>query len=342
MKIWFDLSNSPHINMFHDLIRDLESEGHHIIITARPLANTVDLLNQRGLQHTVVGEHYGKSLFKKIFGYPIRVMQLRKFLQKHRPDLAVAQSSFHSPVVAKLLNIPSIYTNDNEHALGNLPCFIFATRILIPENLSLKKIAKNGVSPKKITQYPGVKEGVYLWSKGEQIQDDRKHNISANKKIYIRPEPQTAQYYNGKQNFLDDTILELQDKYKIIVLPRDANQAKHYKQPKFSSVTVPDKPLSFTSIATDCTLFIGAGGSMTREFAILGIPTISVYQDELLEVDSFLISKGLMLHNTSLKADEVGSYIRSLENKPPELELMNKGKQAYNLFKDEILKFEKQ
>ena len=81
---------------------------------------------------------------------------------------------------------------------------------------------------------------------------------------------------------------------------------------------------------------------MTREFAILGIPTISVYQDELLEVDRFLISKGLMLHNTSLKADEVDSYIRSLENKPPELELMNKGKQAYNLFKDEILKFERQ
>ncbi len=28
MKIWFDLSNSPHINMFYDLIKELESEGN--------------------------------------------------------------------------------------------------------------------------------------------------------------------------------------------------------------------------------------------------------------------------------------------------------------------------
>jgi uncharacterized protein len=342
MKIWFDLSNSPHINMFYDLIKDLEGSGHRVIITSRPLANTVDLLNQRGLAHTVVGEHYGKSLLKKVFGYPIRVLQLRSFLKVHKPDLAVSQSSFHSPVVARLLNIPSIYTNDNEHALGNLPCFYCATKILIPENLPIKNVAKNGVSSKKVMQYPGVKEGFYLWSKGEKIQEDRKHNILGNTKIYIRPEPQTAQYYNGKQNFLDDTILELQSKYKIIVLPRDANQAAHYKQSKFSAITVPDQPLSFSAIATDCTLFIGAGGSMTRELAILGIPTISVYQDTLLEVDRFLISQGLMMHKPQLKAEEVDDYIKGLETKPPALELMSKGKQAYNLFKNEILKFEKQ
>lgn len=341
MKIWFDLSNSPHINMFYDLIKDLEANGHSVIITSRPLANTVELLNQRGLTHTVVGEHYGKSLFKKIFGYPIRVMQLRNFLKANRPDLAISQSSFHSPVVAKLLNIPSIYTNDNEHALGNLPCFYCATRILIPENLPIKNVAKNGVSSNKVMQYPGLKEGFYLWSKGEQIQEERKLNISGNIKLYIRPEPQTAQYYNGKRNFLDDTIEELQNRYKVIVLPRDANQASHYRQAKFSSITVPEKPLSFSAIAADCTLFIGAGGSMTRELAILGIPTISVYQEALLEVDRYLIAQKLMVHKPQLTANDVDQYIKNMKNKPPVLELMNKGRQAYNLFKDEILKFEK-
>ncbi len=327
--------------MFYDLIRELESEGHEIIITSRPLANTIELLDQKGLKHTVVGEHYGKNFIKKVFGYPIRVMQLRRFLKSQKPDLAVSQSSFHSPVVAKLLHIPSIYTNDNEHALGNQPSFYCATQILIPENLPVKNVAKNGISAKKVKQYPGVKEGIYLWSKGEAIQQKRKQNHPDNITIYIRPEPQTAQYYKGKQNFLDDIILELQDKYKITVLPRDANQAKHYKQQKFAATMVPDKPLSFDTIAADCTIFIGAGGSMTRELAILGIPTISVYQDDLLEVDQFLISKGIMLHKPALTAVEVDDYIKSLKNKPPELELMNKGKQAYNLLKNEILKYNK-
>ncbi len=341
MRVWFDISNSPHVNMFYGLIKDLEAGGHEVIITSRPLANTIALLDQKGLKHTTVGEHYGKDFFKKIFGYPIRVNQLRKFLRNKNIDLAISQSSFHSPVVARLLGVPSIYTNDNEHALGNKPAFICATKILIPENLPVERIAKTGVSAKKVIQYPGVKEGIYLWSKGEAIQEKRKQNTSGQVKIYIRPEPQTAQYYKGKQNFLDDTILALQDKYSIIVLPRDANQTAHYKQEKFSKTYVPDKPLSFDEIAADCTIFVGAGGSMTREMAILGIPTISVYQDELLEVDSFLLSKGLMLHEPDITPEKVISYIDSLQNAPPALELMNKGKEAYNLFKTEILKFKK-
>ena len=341
MKIWFDISNSPHVNMFYQLIKELESDGHEVIITSRPLANTIALLDQKGLKHTTVGEHYGKNFLKKVFGYPIRVKQLRKFLKGKKIDLAISQSSFHSPVVAKLLGIPSIYTNDNEHAMGNKPAFICATKILIPENLAVEKIAKAGVSAKKVIQYPGVKEGIYLWSKGEEIQAKRKQNTSGEIKIYIRPEPQTAQYYKGKENFLDDTILALQEKYSIIVLPRDDNQSAHYKQEKFHKTQVPDKPLGFDAIAEDCTIFIGAGGSMTREMAILGIPTISVYQDDLLDVDSFLLSKGLMLHEPNITPEKVISYIESLKNAPPALELMNKGREAYNLFKTEILKFKK-
>jgi hypothetical protein len=341
MKIWFDISNSPHVNMFYQLIKELESEGHEVIITSRPLANTIALLDQKGLKHTTVGEHYGKNFLKKVFGYPIRVNQLKQFLKGKKIDVAVSQSSFHSPVVAKLLGIPSIYTNDNEHAMGNKPAFICANTILIPENLPVERIAKTGVSAKKVIQYPGVKEGIYLWSKGEAIQEKRKHNTTGEIKIYIRPEPQTAQYYKGKENFLDDTILALQDKYKIIVLPRDDNQSNHYKQEKFHKTVVPDKPLGFDAIAADCTIFIGAGGSMTREMAILGIPTISVYQDDLLEVDTFLLSTGLMLHEPNITPEKVVSYIESLKNAPPALELMNKGKAAYNLLKQEILKFKK-
>lgn len=342
MRIWFDLSNSPHINMFHDLIRELEKDGHEVVITSRPLANTVQLLDQRGLKHTIIGEHYGKNFYKKMFGYPIRVMQLRSFLKNKKIDLAISQSSFHSPLTAWLLGVPSIYTNDNEHAMGNKPSFIFASQILIPENLAVEKVATWGVSAKKVLQYPGVKEGIYLWSKGEQIQKERNNATDKTIRIYIRPEPQTAQYYKGKQNFLDDTIIELKDKYSITVLPRDKNQSEHYAQAKFKGVHVPEKPMSFDEIAAKCTVFIGAGGSMTRELAILGIPTISVYQDDLLDVDGYLLKQGLMLHEPSLTSQKLEQFINSLENQSPSLELMDKGKQAYELFKTQILKFKKQ
>jgi predicted glycosyltransferase len=53
----------------------------------------------------------------------------------------------------------------------------------------------------------------------------------------------------------------------------------HYQDPKFAGVRVVTTALDIADIAPDCDLFIGAGGTMTREMAVLGIPTISVYQD---------------------------------------------------------------
>ena len=340
MRIWFDLSNSPHVNMFYQLIKELEIDGHEIVITSRPLANTIDLLNQKKLQHTIVGSHYGKNILKKILGYPIRIVQLYQFLKNKKIDVAIAQSSFHSPVVARLLHIPSIYTNDNEHALGNVPSFICANSVLIPENLSIQQVVKKGASIKKIKQYPGVKEGMYLWSKGEVIKQQREKLSTTNFQIYIRPEPQTAQYYHGKKNFLDETIVQLQQNYQVTILPRDEQQTQHYRKLAFASSYVPKSPLSFDFIATNCSLFIGAGGSMTRELAILGIPTISVYQDNLLEVDSYLISKKLMLHEPDITAQKVINYLEQLQQNAPSLELMHKGKEAYQLFKQEILRYQ--
>ena len=341
MKIWFDLSNSPHINMFHDMIRELESRNHEVIITSRPLANTVELLDQRGLKHTIVGEHYGKNFYKKIFGYPIRVLQLRKFLKDKNIDVAVSQSSFHSPVVAKLLGIPSIYTNDNEHAMGNKPAFMFANTVMIPENLDVEKVVKAGASRKKIISYPGVKEGIYLWQQGESIHEKRIKSTNSETRIYVRPEPQTAQYYKGGENFLDETLIQLQNKYKVIVLPRNSDQANHYKQTHFSKLHVADKPMSFSEIAESCTLFIGAGGSMTRELAILGIPTISVYQDDLLDVDCYLLQSGLMSHEPKLTPEKVDTFLNGINPGKPATELMDKGKKAYRLFIDQIEKSKK-
>ena len=225
--------------------------------------------------------------------------------------------------------------------MGNKAGFYFATSVMIPENLPIENVVKKGASRSRVSHYPGVKEGIYLWKKGERIHKSREGRDTSKVKIYVRPEPLTAQYYKGGLNFLDDTLEKLQHLVTVIVLPRDKTQAAHYKQEKFSSLVVPDKPLEFDQIAEDCTLFIGAGGSMTRELAILGTPTISVYQDELLEVDKFLLEKGAMLHQPDITSDKVMEFLRSLEDKKPDLELMQKGRDAYQLLKSNIYKLKK-
>lgn len=326
MRIWFDLSNSPHINLFAALIKDLMRE-HEVIITCRPLANTIDLLDLHGFSYTVVGKHYGGKFSSKIMGYPVRVKQLYQFLKKAKPDIAISQSSFHSPLTARLLGIPSIYMNDNEHAMGNIPSFVFASKILIPEFLDRKKVHKQWARDSKIIQYPGVKEGIYLWNAAIPA------TLSGEKFIYVRPEPWIAQYYKGALNFMDDMLLYLKDRYKVVLLPRGKDQARHYEQEKFTGIKVLNKPLSLEQIASDCRLFIGAGGTMTREMAVLGIPTISVYQDALLDVDQYLIDKGMMVHLPNLTGQGAVEYLTNCEQKGANSLLLDKGKETYALIK---------
>ena len=339
MKIWFDISNSPHVLLFKDMIAELQKQGHDILVTSRPLANTIKLLDQNHISHTPIGIHYGKNTWKKVFGYPIRVYHLWKYLRKKNIDIAVSQSSFHSPLVAFLLGVPSIYTNDNEHAVGNIPAFVFANKILVPESFQIRPNALRNLVSKKTQFYPGLKEGIYLWRKSNYNDGYQQNPIQPKYKIYVRPEPSTAQYYSGGENFLDQFLLEAIPKYDITLLPRNEDQVLHYSKPEFKGLKVSVSPMSFDSITKDCDLFIGAGGSMTREMAMVGIPTISVYQDELLGVDKILLDEQAMVHKKHISLVDVEEVLsKSLRNQKTS-SLMVKGKIAYDQFLQAINEF---
>lgn len=334
MKIWFDLTNSPHVSFFKQLISELKNENHEVIVTSRPLSNTIPLLELYNIDFTVVGTHYGKRSIKKILGFPIRIFQLYKFLKKNKPDIAIAQASYYLPVVAKLLRVPSIYTNDNEHAKGNWPAFMCATRILLPEFLKINDISMPFISRKKVINYEGVKEGIYLWN---DYLDYNYASTNIKPTIYIRLEPSLAQYYNAGINFMDDIIYAMKDIYNVIVIPREISQIDHYSNSRFSGITVLKKPQPLSEIVGKCNLFIGAGGTMTREMSVIGIPTISVYQDQLLKVDEYLISQGLMVHVKELTIEYVNEYLKEKIEKKRNTEILKKGHSTYNKVKNMLV-----
>lgn len=336
MKIWIDLTNSPHVNFFARMVTELQ-RSHEVILTSRPLANTIDLIEMNGFPYHVIGKHYGQSKVKKALGFGVRVWQLYRFLKDKKVNAAISHSSFYSPIVGRMLGIPAIYLNDNEHAAGNRISFLFADHIMIPEFLDLKKVEKQGAKPHKILPYPGVKEGVYLWDYAPVVGDSFIAERDGRKIIFVRPEPWTAQYYKGERNFMDKLLLDLKERFKIVLLPRGKIQEDYYRDTRFAGITVPEKSISLSEIMALCDLFIGAGGTMTREAAVLGIPTISIYQDELLDVDRFLIEKGFMVHQLNPDAGFVVHFLESIGKRPPDRELLKKGHEAYEMIKRTLL-----
>lgn len=286
MRIWIDISNAPHVNFFKQFIQEWQ-EKHDVVVTARPLSNTLDLLKKNNISYNCVGAHYGKRKISKIIGFFKRSNDLCRFLKSKSIDVAISQSSFYSPYVAKKLGIPCIYTNDNEFAKGNYIGFLLAQHVLLPE--PLESWVGNRFFKKRAKFYPGIKEGIY-------IQPLVKTDENGKKVVYFRPEPWHAQYHDFAADMFDSMLVGIAEEYEIIILPRDGAQRTHFQElsEQHPNISVPDGVETVETISKNCDVFLGAGGSMTREFALMGIPTVSMYQGTLLEVDKYLISKGLL------------------------------------------------
>lgn len=333
MKIWIDFINTPQVSFWVPFIKEFKNDNHKIILTCRDSGNTVELLKQQRLDYQIIGKKVGNGVLQKLLFSPKRIYQLYSFISKNNPDVAASQSSFYQPIVARILGIPCLYTNDNEHAKGNLVGFIFARRVLLPIALFSEKFTKKWPLRSKILFYPSVKEAIYLSQNPDLIQ------LISGKKItiYFRPEPWSAQYYNGPLNFFDETVLMLASEFKVVILPRDPNQIVHYQQEKFNQIFIAEKPLNLKDIISDCLLFIGAGGSMTREFAVLGIPVISIYQAEKLCVDKYLVDKGQMKIKPDITYEEIKIELLKGNSSQKDSSILNEGKESFNLIKELIV-----
>lgn len=332
MNIWIDIANAPHVNFFKRLIDDWTSAGHNVIITARPLSNTIPLLQKHNIEYTEIGRHYGKNLLAKSIGFFVRCFQLWSFLRKQNIDVAISQSSFYSPPVARALNCFCVYTNDNEFAKGNHLGFVFAQKILLPE--ALKEWADSKYFREKVEYYDGVKEGIYLHELIDTF--NRPINKQKDQHIFFRPEPWTAQYHNNSNNEFSALLSELARKYLITILPRGEEQSRYFKQLNNPRINVQETALTLTELAKKCDIFIGGGGSMSREFSLLGVQTLSTYQGELLAVDKYLIAAGVMKHSRELEASAIISRLQQTEPTANSSKLQKLGVNAYNLIMKSI------
>ena len=333
MKIWIDFINTPQVSFWIPFIREWEKENHELLLTCRNSGNTVALLQLNGLNFHIIGEKAGKGKLQKSTLFPRRVTKLYSFIRKNKPDIAASQSSFYQPIVSRMLGIPCLYTNDNEHAKGNLFGFRYASKVVLPVAFKNSDFTRKLPLSSKVSFYPSVKEAIYL----SQQHDLISKSGSEKNVIYFRPEPWSAQYYKGPLNFFDQTLLKLSEEYKVIILPRDKNQVEHYKQTKFSKIIVAEKPLTLKEIVNNCKLFIGAGGSMTRELAVLGIPVISIYQEETLKVDNYLVEKGCLTINPKVTYDEIKSKLNNGKASTKDLSVLNEGKESYKMIKKLIV-----
>src|SRR5579862_4456559 len=162
MRIWVDLTNSPHVLVMRPVIEKLRERGHEVEVTARDFAQTLGLLERFGIAHTAIGHHRGGHLAAKARGLAGRSYALTRWARGRRFDRALGHGSNDITVAAALLRIPSATTFDYEWATvqHNVNCRL-ARNVVVPDAIPPERLYRYGARG-KIRAYPGLKEEYYL------------------------------------------------------------------------------------------------------------------------------------------------------------------------------------
>src|SRR5688572_16599124 len=251
MKVWIDITNSPHVLFFRPLIRLLQEDGHEVEVTAREYAQTLEVLQLHGIAHHVVGPPHGAvSALGKARALAGRLPALRRFAKPRGFDLALAHGSHELTMIARSLGIPSATAHDYEfatlqHQLG----LRAATRVVFPEAIPAERLARLGARPPKLVRYPGIKEEYYL----ADFEPDPAviEGIDPAKVLAVVRTPPDVSLYHRHGNPLFPDVLERlgrDESVHAVVLPRIAEQRETIRGLGLASLHVPDHAVDAPSL----------------------------------------------------------------------------------------------
>jgi predicted glycosyltransferase len=293
MRVWVDLTNSPHVLVMRPLIDELRNRGATVEVTARDFAQTVGLCERFGIEHTLIGHHRGGKLGAKAVGLFDRSRELRKWAKPRGFDLALGHGSNDITVAARTLGIPSSTMFDYEWAKvqHNVNCRL-AKAVVVPEAIPPERLNRYGAK-KKLQRYAGLKEEYYLADFEPDKAVLKELGLNTRKPIaVVRTPPVVALYHRFENDLFGQVLLRLREQGQVVVLPRVAEQRAELEQA--GGFIVPERAIDAQSLIAYSDLVVSAGGTMNREAVALGTPVFTTFEGRLGGVDEDLISSGRM------------------------------------------------
>ena len=268
-----------------------------MIVTYRDHAQTAELTLERWPDARLIGEAGRPGRARKVTELAGRALRLGRWARRERPQVALSHNSYAQLIAARSLSIPAVTAMDFEYQPMNHVAFRAADRILLPDAVPGEIVVKQGAKPAKVVRYRGLKEEVYLadFTPEEGILARlgvRRPDGGA--VVIARSAPAGAAYHPAENPLLDECLRELGSRPDVITvaLARHAWQREHLRGLGLERLVVPEGAVDARSLLYAADAFVGAGGTMSREAALLGLPTWSAFAGERPAVDRWLESEG--------------------------------------------------
>jgi predicted glycosyltransferase len=307
VRIWVDLTNSPHVLVMRPLIEIMRAEGHNVEVTARDFAQTLELCERFGIEHTALGRHRGGRLASKGVGLLSRSGALLRWARGRRFDVAIGHGSNDISVAAWLLRIPSATAFDYEFANAQHQVNCRLCRIvMVPHVIPPERLRPFGATAAKLRRYEGLKEEYYLadFEPDEAVLGEL--GLSRERPLVVVRTPPEVSLYHRFENPLFTRVLErlAASDAQTVVLPRTPTQREEIARlGSFSGAEargsaacagfiIPARAVDAQSLVAYADLVISAGGTMNREAVALGTPVYTTFEGRLGAVDEALLHEG--------------------------------------------------
>ena len=302
MRVWVDLTNSPHVLVLRPLIELLRAEGHEVRVTARDFAQTLALCERFGIDHTAIGHPRGGRVSSTALGLASRSLALLRYAREERRragapfDLALAHGSNDVTLAAAALRIPSVTMFDYEWATvqHTINCRL-ARAVVVPEAIPPERLARYGATG-KLRRYQGLKEEYYL--AGFEPDEAVLAGLGLERSrplVLVRTPPELSLYHRFSNDLFAALLgrlnaAALEQGVQCVVLPRTASQAPALRS--LGGLLVPERVVDSQSLCAFADVVVSAGGTMNREAVALGTPAYTTFAGCMGAVDEHLIAEG--------------------------------------------------
>jgi predicted glycosyltransferase len=254
----------------------MRSSGHEFIFTTREHPDTIPLAKALGEKPLVVGKYNPSTLSSRLEESAERIIEFAKLFKEDKPDVAIAHQSVELCRVAFGLGIPIILTADTPHAYAvNRLTIPFAHTVVVSE--ALPKSFTRKYCAQNVVPFKGVDE--VAWIKGY-----KPTKTSLKKPLILLRQVETkAAYAKGKADTAKTLAEQLSELGNVHLVERyNASGEAFGGKADF---------VDTANLVANADLVVSYGGTISREAALQGVPSIAVSDMANTPVNTYLVDR---------------------------------------------------
>jgi uncharacterized protein len=270
MRILVDIGHPAHVHFFKHFVWEMEKKGHELLITAKDKEVSLQLLDAYGLKYVRTGS-YGKGLALKAIDMLRIDWNTLKVARRFKPDILISQGSPNAAQVSWVLRKPHIAFENTEHSREQYYLYApFTKTICTPSSF------KRDLGRKQI-RYDGCKELAYLHPKyfkpDPEVLAEQGLGID-DKYVVLRLISWSATHdfgHTGLSLDLKRQLIQVLSSHARVLITSEAALPDEFEPYRMA---VP--PHKIHSLLYYAAMYVGEGGTMATEAAVLGTPAFLI------------------------------------------------------------------